>query len=75
MGIRAYGNPVLQIGAIIQGPIARPIREAFRMSDINVIYRRNAVRLPSAVDRTGVPHFVSVVGLLHVHAKTDVATI
>lgn len=34
MGIRAYGNSVLQIGAIIQEPIARPIREAFRMSDI-----------------------------------------
>lgn len=34
MGIRAYGNPVLQIDAIIQEPMARPIRRAFRMSDI-----------------------------------------
>ena len=31
---RAYGNPVLQIDAIIQEPIVRPIRKAFRTSDI-----------------------------------------
>lgn len=34
MGTRAYGNPVLQIDAIIQEPIVRPIRKAFRTSDI-----------------------------------------
>lgn len=34
MGIRAYGNPVLQIDAIIQEPMARSIRKTFRMSDI-----------------------------------------
>lgn len=34
MGTRAYGNPVLQIDAIIQEPIVRPIRKTFRTSDI-----------------------------------------
>lgn len=34
MDTRAYGNPVLQIDAIIQEPIVRPIRKAFRTSDI-----------------------------------------